>query len=189
MSNQHGYSSIPNGNEQSSSNTSKPPTFLHHVRHGHLRHYVSAHKLPAIAITVIIVFTALLVGLVSYAPDLRNKDRYRYDSIQNPINIGISPALFEEGLSKCQRINKGIIDNIYNSNRTYNPRAPKDAQPVLLRNAIVWDGEGEIINNVDILMTNGVISEIKPKIQAPESAKIIDVGGNIVSPGLVDMHT
>jgi hypothetical protein len=61
--------------------------------------------------------------------------------------------------------------------------------PILLRNAIVWDGQGEILNNVDILMLDGVINQVKQNIQAPKDAKIIDVRGHIVSPGIVDMHT
>ncbi|OAD01188.1 hypothetical protein MUCCIDRAFT_146514 [Mucor lusitanicus CBS 277.49] len=73
--------------------------------------------------------------------------------------------------------------------RTSNPRAPQNSQPIVLRNAVVWDGQGEILNHVDILMSNGVISQVKQNIQAPASAKIIDVGGHIVSPGIVDMHT
>ena len=36
-------------------------------------------------------------------------------------------------------------------------------------------------------LSAGVIKEIGDNIEAPENAKLIDVGGRYVSPGLVDM--
>jgi hypothetical protein len=187
MSIPNGYSTIPEEGEDSALNTNKKPGFLQHLKHASLRNYVRGHKLPAIIITVIVVFTALLAGMVSFLPN-SNNSKSAHSPLQPPISIGISSAVFEEGLSKCQLINKDVVENT-NRNRLHNPRVPENTRPVLLRNAVVWDGEGGILNNVDILMENGVISKVDSKIQAPEFAKIINVGGNIVSPGLVDMHT
>ncbi|KAI8636160.1 hypothetical protein BD408DRAFT_356152 [Parasitella parasitica] len=102
---------------------------------------------------------------------------------------GISSTNFQEGLATCREIHHPKPSNVATHRRMSNPRVPKDSQPIVLRNVVVWDGQGEILDHVDVLMNNGIISEVKPNIQAPASAKIIDVKGHIVSPGIVDMHT
>lgn len=40
----------------------------------------------------------------------------------------------------------------------------------------------------DILAQDGVITEIRPRIDAPDGARIIDAGGAIVLPGFIDTH-
>ncbi|OAD66860.1 hypothetical protein PHYBLDRAFT_98329, partial [Phycomyces blakesleeanus NRRL 1555(-)] len=73
-------------------------------------------------------------------------------------------------------------------NRT-NPRVPKDTKPVLLRNAVVWDGQGGVQEGVDVFLKDGVIKAVGHGITAEKDTKIIDVDGRIVGPGLVDMHS
>jgi len=40
---------------------------------------------------------------------------------------------------------------------------------------------------LSILLDQGLIAEISDNMDTPEKAKVIDVGGRYVSPGLVDM--
>lgn len=205
MSIRRGYEAIPNPTETesilnsspSSSSVSIPPssshsqlprtvddsTFLQRLKH-HINYH--KHGLSALLVTSIILFLVLIFCLVTFLPNPR-KSFYGY--IEPPIPPGISSHSLQQGLAKCRNIRKSIIQST-NKDRSFNPRAPKDVQPVLFKNAIVWDGQGEILNNVDILLANGVIHQVKSSIQEhPANTKIIDVGGHIVSPGLVDMHT
>ena len=57
--------------------------------------------------------------------------------------------------------------------------------PVLIRGVRRY-GEGE---QVDVLVADGQIAEIGPKLDAPDDADVIDATGQILLPGFVDLHT
>ncbi len=57
--------------------------------------------------------------------------------------------------------------------------------PVLLRGVRPY-GEGE---QVDVLVADGQIAEIGPKLGVPEDADVIDASGQVLLPGFVDLHT
>ena len=57
---------------------------------------------------------------------------------------------------------------------------------ILIKNGRVWDGEKFYYS--DILIDNGKIKEILPKINA-DADFVYEASGKIVSPGLVDIHT
>lgn len=178
-------SSVSNIPSQSHSAVTTDSTLLQRINH-HFNYH--KHGLSALFLGSIVLFLVLIFGLATFLPVVHSRRSF-YGYIQPPVSPGLSIHSFQQGLSKCQSIKKSIIDST-NEERLINPRAPNDIPPILLKNAVVWDGEGEILNNVDILMMNGVISQVKQDIQEPpKGAKIIDVGGHIVSPGLVDMHT
>ncbi|KAF7731838.1 hypothetical protein EC973_007669 [Apophysomyces ossiformis] len=106
--------------------------------------------------------------------------------LDRPIKPGIPFSALHEGLAKCKRIQTPRQQNIPDPNRV-NPRS-KGSQPILIKNAVVWDGQGEVLENVDILMEDGVIKSVESSIEH-SAAKVIDVKGHIVGPGLVDMHS
>ena len=56
---------------------------------------------------------------------------------------------------------------------------------VLIRGVRLY-GEGE---QVDVLVADGQIAEIGPKLAVPEDANVIDATGQVLLPGLVDLHT
>jgi hypothetical protein len=182
MSNRNnGYDTIPGTDQQEQS------SLLQRIKRFDYR---NKQRLPLLVFTSIVLFIFLLISLAYWLPDIRHRTP-QTEFIQPPITPGISSTALEEGLAKCQSI---VYHNNNNTTkpiikRTLNPRAPSNVQLILLKNAVVWDGEGQILENVDILLSNGVISKVKQDIQAQYPVKVIDVGGHIVSPGLVDMHT
>ena len=65
-----------------------------------------------------------------------------------------------------------------------------DMSCILIRNGLVTDSERSL--KADILIKNGKIAEISPSIgdeKLEENAKIIDAGGLVVMPGVIDAHT
>ena len=62
--------------------------------------------------------------------------------------------------------------------------------PLLFRNARIFDGRSDDCpDGMSVLVADGLIREISDKsIKAPE-ARVIDVGGRTLMPGLIDAHT
>ena len=56
---------------------------------------------------------------------------------------------------------------------------------VLIRGVLLY-GEGE---PVDVLVADGQIAEIGPSVKAPKGANVIEAEGQVLLPGLVDLHT
>jgi imidazolonepropionase-like amidohydrolase len=63
--------------------------------------------------------------------------------------------------------------------------APKQAQPVVITNATVHVGNGQVLNNATIVVTNGKISAVGTNVTAPSGAKTINAQGKHVYPGLI----
>ncbi|WBX84158.1 amidohydrolase family protein [Sphingosinicella microcystinivorans] len=63
------------------------------------------------------------------------------------------------------------------------------ATPLLIRNATLVDGTGDAPKSgIDILVVNGKIASVGPKLAAPARTKIVDATGKFVTPGLIDAH-
>lgn len=59
-----------------------------------------------------------------------------------------------------------------------------------LKNAKILDGKGNTIQNGTILIRDEKIEEIgEGTIEIPSSYRVMDVEGNIITPGLIDVHT
>ena len=56
---------------------------------------------------------------------------------------------------------------------------------VLIRGVLLY-GEGD---QVDVLVADGQIAEIGPTVKAPKGADVIEAAGQVLLPGLVDLHT
>lgn len=63
--------------------------------------------------------------------------------------------------------------------------APKQAQPIVISNATVHVGNGQVLNNATIVVTAGKISAVGNNIATPAGAKTIDAKGKHVYPGLI----
>ena len=63
--------------------------------------------------------------------------------------------------------------------------APKQVQPVVITNATVHVGNGQVLNNATVVVTNGKISAVGTNVAAPANAKMINAQGKHVYPGLI----
>ena len=92
------------------------------------------------------------------------------------------------GLAACGRsddpLATGQLENPYPS--TYTP-LPSD--PVVIRNATILTGDGERIEEGDILLKDGRIADIGRSVRAPRGATEIDAAGKWVTPGIIDTHS
>src|ERR1700694_4687464 len=52
--------------------------------------------------------------------------------------------------------------------------APKQAQPVAITNATVHVGNGQVLNNATVVMTDGKITAVGTNITVPPGAQIIN---------------
>lgn len=59
----------------------------------------------------------------------------------------------------------------------------------LIKNGKIYTMAGQIIEDGSILIENGKIAAIGNDLQAPETARIIDAGGRMVLPGMIDAHS
>lgn len=66
---------------------------------------------------------------------------------------------------------------------------PRQPQHVLIRNATIWTmGPEGILENADMLVSGGEVSEVGHNLSAPRNAVVIDASGKHVTPGLIDAH-
>ncbi|MGH9675247.1 MAG: amidohydrolase family protein [Bryobacteraceae bacterium] len=62
------------------------------------------------------------------------------------------------------------------------------AEPIVIQNAkILTVTKGRV--DGDILIRDGKIAEVGPKITVPQGARVIDAGGQFVMPGIIDCHS
>jgi imidazolonepropionase-like amidohydrolase len=66
---------------------------------------------------------------------------------------------------------------------------PQQPRHVLVRGATVWTMAGDgVLENADLLVTEGRIARVGRNLQAPSGAQVIDGAGRHVTPGLIDAH-
>ncbi|NKB37352.1 MAG: amidohydrolase family protein [Gammaproteobacteria bacterium] len=64
------------------------------------------------------------------------------------------------------------------------------AQTLLITNATLIDGNGSAaLSDVNILIKNGLIHSVGTSLNKPLDSPTIDAKGQVVTPGLIDMHT
>src|SRR5262252_8792662 len=59
---------------------------------------------------------------------------------------------------------------------------------LVLRGGTVVDPAQELNTRRDVAITNGRIAAIESSISTDQAAKVVDVSGGYVTPGLVDLH-
>ncbi|MDJ0801978.1 MAG: amidohydrolase family protein [Desulfobacterales bacterium] len=62
-------------------------------------------------------------------------------------------------------------------------------KPLLLQNGMVVDGTGRSGFGGDVLVRNGRIAAVGPRLPVPEDTEVIDCRGRVVAPGFIDMHS
>jgi imidazolonepropionase-like amidohydrolase len=64
-----------------------------------------------------------------------------------------------------------------------------DDSNLLIVNASVFDGKNDALNTgTSVLVEGNLITKIGRSIPTPEGARVIDAGGRVLMPGLIDMH-
>lgn len=67
--------------------------------------------------------------------------------------------------------------------------ASANADSILVRNARIFDGESEKLSpSSDVYIEDGVIKTIAENYEAPEDVTIVDVGGRVLMPGMINAH-
>jgi len=66
---------------------------------------------------------------------------------------------------------------------------PLPSQPVLIRDATVLDGRGQLIEHGSVLLSGGKVKAIGGAVTAPAGVTIIDGKGKWVTPGIIDVHS
>ncbi|WP_234734258.1 amidohydrolase family protein [Tellurirhabdus bombi] len=70
-----------------------------------------------------------------------------------------------------------------------NTEKPK-AETMLIRNATVWTNEKDgVLQNADVLVQNGKISQVGKGLKAPAGVKVIDGTGKHLTNGIIDEHS
>jgi imidazolonepropionase-like amidohydrolase len=83
------------------------------------------------------------------------------------------------------------IPAIWQPNMAYGwQNFPPQQKTILIKNATVWTNEKEgILENTDILISNGKIAAVGKNITAPKNGEVIDATGKHVTPGIIDEHS
>src|SRR6185295_7022457 len=68
------------------------------------------------------------------------------------------------------------------------PAAQTPAFDLVIRNGRIVDGTGSPWYLGDVAVRGDTIVRIAPRIEAPAS-RVVDVGGKVVAPGFIDIHT
>jgi dihydroorotase len=59
---------------------------------------------------------------------------------------------------------------------------------LLVRNGLLFDVEQRSFRKGDVLLTNGRIGRVGEALESPAGGQVLDAGGRLVCPGLVDLH-
>ncbi len=68
---------------------------------------------------------------------------------------------------------------------------PISEQPIVMfRGATIWTCEqAGVLEETDVLIRDGLISQIGKKLPVPENCQVIDARGKHISPGIIDCHS
>jgi cytosine/adenosine deaminase-related metal-dependent hydrolase len=66
----------------------------------------------------------------------------------------------------------------------------ENGRPIVFRHGLVltMNNASEVLHDADVLVVDGVISAVGPRLEAPNDALEIDARGGIIMPGMIDTH-
>lgn len=192
-----GYAAIPTDSDveqqqtqpvTSSAGQSPWRRFFNHPKVQHVHNALTGNPAGTFTAALVLALGAIVI-VALFLPDTTSINPFPSSKGGVVVPPGISASALEEGLKKCRQLKSDRAESFADVNRK-NPRADKRSPDVLLQNAEVWDGEGHILQNVNVLLQNGVVKAVgKDVTDTGSNTEVIDVKGHIVSPGLVDMHS
>lgn len=86
----------------------------------------------------------------------------------------------------------GVLAGTTVANGQEGPKQPQAESPpqVLIRNVRVWDGVGDrAVADLSVLVEGRLIRKIGEQPESRPDATVIDGGGHILIPGIIDAHT
>jgi len=102
-----------------------------------------------------------------------------------PLSIAMSALLFASAHAASTGPSISSAPNDAWSSRYQAITSP----PLLITGATVLVGNGQRLDNADILLEHGKIAAIGAQLQAPDGAAHVDGRGKWVTPGLIDVHS
>jgi len=83
-----------------------------------------------------------------------------------------------------------LVSHLTFPNKAFVPEQLPPQQDVLVRNATIWtcDEQG-VLENADLLVTDGKIAAVGKDLSAPGGVTEIDATGKCVTPGVIDAHS
>nr|XP_019011309.1 amidohydrolase [Kwoniella pini CBS 10737]OCF50090.1 amidohydrolase [Kwoniella pini CBS 10737] len=151
-------------------------------------------KIKSKSINLLALFTLLFIFLkisnIKFEfPFPKPKPEHEHKELQKFI---------KEGIKQCEIINKSIPNfKPSNSKRQLNDRFVKGTKNYWIKNGTFWTGNkdgNEILNEIDILLENGLIRKIGKSKDIKEFIKDknveeVQLDGAWVTPGIVDTHS
>jgi len=66
----------------------------------------------------------------------------------------------------------------------------ENGRPIVFRHGLVltMNNATEVLHDADVLVVDGIISAVGPRLEAPNDALEIDARGGIIMPGMIDTH-
>jgi len=81
------------------------------------------------------------------------------------------------------------IDKHFSTNPFPSTYSVPASVPLLVKNATVLTGSGDLLQKTDVLVVAGLFSKIGESLEAPSDAVSIDGEGKWLTPGLIDVHS
>lgn len=101
----------------------------------------------------------------------------------------IQIASFTEKVKTEKEISTPVVVPITYPNVSFGNEAKPKSENLLIKNATVWTSEtAGVLQNTDVLVTNGKITKIGKDIAAG-TAKVIDATGKHLTAGIIDEHS
>jgi N-acyl-D-aspartate/D-glutamate deacylase len=82
-----------------------------------------------------------------------------------------------------------VVDDHFLANPFPSTYSAPASVPVLITNATVLTGSGDMLDSTDVLIAEGLFSKIGKNLEAPADAVFIDGEGKWLTPGLIDVHS
>jgi imidazolonepropionase-like amidohydrolase len=100
------------------------------------------------------------------------------------------PPKIESDTTKPKQIEMASFPDVYPPGAFGREIQPAQPSSVLVRNATIWtQGKQGRVEDGDMLVTRGKITQVGKNISAPKDAVVIDGTGKHVTPGLIDCHS
>jgi len=135
------------------------------------------------------------VGSVAMSGTVGDKEMYGFGSWPDGGSFNWNAerkegAKVEADTAKPKRIEMASFPDVYPPGEFGREKLPEQPQNVLIRNATIWtQGKQGRIENADMLVARGKITQVGKAITAPKDAVVIDATGKHLTPGLIDCHS